>query len=96
MSPIGTVLLVVDSPGSYSETTVGKSSKKYPMQWLMDKVLSSVDGERKWNKLESNESLWYRLSDGLEYPISWRICVIKCMYTSWRRAMEHEVKNRDR
>lgn len=69
MSPIGTVLLVVDSPGSYSETTVGKSSKKYPMQWLMDKVLSSVDGERKWNKLESNESLWYRLSDGLEYPI---------------------------
>lgn len=96
VSPIGTVLLVVDSPGSYSETTVGKSSKKYPMQWLMDKVLSSVDGERKWNKLESNESLWYRLSDGLEYPISWRICVIKCMYTSWRRAMEHEVKNRDR
>jgi 25S rRNA (uracil2843-N3)-methyltransferase len=69
VSPIGTVLLVVDSPGSYSETTVGKSSKKYPMQWLMDKVLSSVDGNRKWNKLESNESLWYRLSDGLEYPI---------------------------
>jgi 25S rRNA (uracil2843-N3)-methyltransferase len=69
VSPVGSVLLVVDSPGSYSETTVGKASKSYPMQWLMDKVLSSVEGERKWDKLESNDSNWYRLSDGLEYPI---------------------------
>jgi 25S rRNA (uracil2843-N3)-methyltransferase len=27
----GSLLLVVDSPGSYSETTVGTAAKKYPM-----------------------------------------------------------------
>ena len=43
----GTLLLVVDSPGSYSTVNVGKASsvdnggtrKKYPMQWLLDHTL---------------------------------------------------------
>ncbi|MCJ1228635.1 hypothetical protein MMC12_005296 [Toensbergia leucococca] len=43
----GTLLLVVDSPGSYSTVSIGKSSdaehapteKKYPMQWLLDHTL---------------------------------------------------------
>ena len=43
----GTLLLVVDSPGSYSTVNVGKASsvddgstrKRYPMQWLLDHTL---------------------------------------------------------
>ncbi|KAM7203720.1 Protein of unknown function (DUF3115) domain containing protein [Rhypophila sp. PSN 637] len=70
--PLGSLLLVVDSPGSYSETSVGK----YPMQWLLDKVLLNTEHEpvegRAWVKLESHDSLWFRLPDqpqGLDYPI---------------------------
>ncbi|KAK4203269.1 hypothetical protein QBC40DRAFT_274943 [Triangularia verruculosa] len=78
--PIGSLLLVVDSPGSYSETTVGTSQKKYPMAWLMDKILSSVcpdvkpsetpEGRIKWKKLETHESIWFRLPEELDYPIA--------------------------
>jgi len=41
VTPRGTLLLVVDSPGSYSEASVGKegAKKKYPMQWLLDHTL---------------------------------------------------------
>ncbi|KAK1991777.1 hypothetical protein LX36DRAFT_330177 [Colletotrichum falcatum] len=73
--PLGSLLLVVDSPGSYSEAAVGKESKKYPMQWLMDHTLVTkpekegiVEGCR-WEKLESHDSLWFRLADSLKYPI---------------------------
>lgn len=73
--PHGSLLLVVDSPGSYSEAAVGKESKKYPMQWLMDHTLlkktekDAVEGCR-WEKLESHDSIWFRLADSLKYPIS--------------------------
>ncbi|KZL68643.1 hypothetical protein CI238_00137 [Colletotrichum incanum] len=73
--PLGSLLLVVDSPGSYSEAAVGKESKKYPMQWLMDHTLVTkpekegvVEGCR-WEKLESHDSVWFRLADSLKYPI---------------------------
>ena len=47
LSKPGTLLLVVDSPGSYSTVNVGKASsgddgdtrKRYPMQWLLDHTL---------------------------------------------------------
>jgi 25S rRNA (uracil2843-N3)-methyltransferase len=74
--PQGTMLLVVDSPGSYSEATVGKDSKKYPMQWLMDHTLlekKQTRGEEvipDWEKLVSDDSRWFRLSEELKYPIS--------------------------
>ncbi|KAH6636810.1 hypothetical protein F5144DRAFT_196256 [Chaetomium tenue] len=72
--PLGSLLLVVDSPGSYSETTVGKEAKRYPMHWLLDEILlhtkpESLNG-RRWVKIESHESVWFRLaSEGLDYPI---------------------------
>ncbi|KAK1580390.1 uncharacterized protein LY79DRAFT_520874 [Colletotrichum navitas] len=73
--PLGSLLLVVDSPGSYSEASVGKESKKYPMQWLIDHTLVTkpekegvVEGCR-WEKLESHDSVWFRLADSLHYPI---------------------------
>ena len=36
---IGTLMLVVDSPGSYSTVTINNKEKKYPMSWLLDHTL---------------------------------------------------------
>lgn len=83
----GSLLLVVDSPGSYSTVSVGKAAgsgevavqKKYPMQWLLDHTLletaATENGEggekdRQWEKVEECESRWFRLPDGLKYPIN--------------------------
>ena len=83
----GALLLVVDSPGSYSTVNVGKASgaddgstrKRYPMQWLLDHTLlesAAIDNnrnasaKRQWEKLESKESEWFRLSDELRYPVT--------------------------
>ena len=86
----GSLLLVADSPGSYSTVNVGedvkgqapgaqkepKACKKYPMLWLLDHTLlvaatvgSSSTGGEQWEKLEGNESKWFRLPQGLRYPI---------------------------
>ncbi|KAI0142260.1 hypothetical protein GGR57DRAFT_394732 [Xylariaceae sp. FL1272] len=97
--PAGTLLLVVDSPGSYSEAAVGKEAKKYPMQWLLHHTLMPAprkrastsksegkdqgeDGEEeriskeeekeeayKWERLETHDSVWFRVAEGLRYPI---------------------------
>ena len=85
--PPGALLLVVDSPGTYSTVSVeGPSStgdsgtrKRYPMQWLLDHSLlesaaigssKNASVERQWEKLESNESEWFRLSSELRYPVT--------------------------
>ncbi|KAH8178884.1 SAM-dependent methyltransferase domain-containing protein [Sarocladium implicatum] len=64
------LLLVVDSPGSYSEAAVGKEKKRYPMHWLLDHTLleKSPTGLQ-WEKLESKDSVWFRLHEDLSYPI---------------------------
>lgn len=66
----GSLVLVVDSPGSYSEAPVGKEKKQYPMQWLLDHTLIEVEtvGYR-WEKLESDDSIWFRVPEELSYPI---------------------------
>ncbi|KAI0505943.1 hypothetical protein F5B22DRAFT_626047 [Xylaria bambusicola] len=84
----GTLLLVIDSPGSYSEAAVGKEAKRYPMQWLLDHTLldssrprrrtaendveqgKAEKSEQRWEKIESNDSVWFRVAEGLRYPIS--------------------------
>ncbi|KAH7011906.1 hypothetical protein EDB80DRAFT_681875 [Ilyonectria destructans] len=66
----GSLVLVVDSPGSYSEAAVGKEQKKYPMQWLLDHtLLETVSPGYNWDKIESQESSWFRLPEELYYPI---------------------------
>jgi 25S rRNA (uracil2843-N3)-methyltransferase len=64
-------LLVVDSPGSYSEVKLGKSdeTKKYPMKWLLDHTLLEVAGEDKWKKEVDEDSKWFRLDSRLKYAI---------------------------
>ena len=72
----GTLLLVVDSPGSYSETTIGTEAKKYPMLWLLNHTLlgTKVNGAGEstdtWTKLVSEDSQWFRLHESLRYPIN--------------------------
>ena len=65
----GTLLLVVDSPGNYSETSVGSGKdeatgekKKYPMHWLLDhtmmgssKVKSKPAGEEEGKAVEEGK-----------------------------------------
>lgn len=68
----GSHLLVVDSPGSYSTLAIDGTERKYPMHWLLDFTLLGGDGGQgngKWEKLMTDESRWFRLPDGLEYPI---------------------------
>jgi len=72
----GSILLVVDSPGSYSEATLGVEAKKYPMKWLLDHTLLESEKSRGqenrpyWEKLLSEDSKWFRVPENLRYPIS--------------------------
>ena len=64
----GTLLLVVDSPGSYSTVSVGKASsvddgctrKRYPMQWLLDHTLLE-SAAISTSKNTSGERQWKKL-----------------------------------
>jgi 25S rRNA (uracil2843-N3)-methyltransferase len=73
--PLNSWLLIVDSPGSYSEVKLGSSTKQYPMKWLLDHTLLEVAGgeetsKRKWRKVVSDDSRWFRLAQkDLKYPI---------------------------
>ncbi|KFX96138.1 hypothetical protein O988_05466 [Pseudogymnoascus sp. VKM F-3808] len=76
----GSVIIVIDSPGSYSEAAVGvegTEKRKYPMAWLLDHALLSQkivgeeggEGNAQWAKLLGDEARWFRLSEKLKYPI---------------------------
>lgn len=72
----GTLLLVVDSPGSYSTVTLNGTEKKYPMHWLLDHTLLEASKNTRilqrrqhWEKVLTEESRWFRLPKSLEYPI---------------------------
>ncbi|CZT08870.1 uncharacterized protein RCO7_03517 [Rhynchosporium graminicola] len=78
----GTLLLIVDSPGSYSETTFGpagdtETPNKYPMKWLLEHALLATetpDGQENsvalWEKIVSDDSRWFRIHETLRYPIA--------------------------
>ncbi|GAM42871.1 hypothetical protein TCE0_044r17232 [Talaromyces pinophilus] len=61
----GTILVVVDSPGSYSTLSFAKNGssemqqRQYPMKFLLDHTLLSV-AEGSWEKLVSQDSRWFR------------------------------------
>jgi len=70
------LLLVVDSPGSYSTVSLSGGEKRYPMLWLLDHTLLTDTAREagdastiRWEKVMSDESKWFRLPPGLEYPI---------------------------
>jgi 25S rRNA (uracil2843-N3)-methyltransferase len=80
----GSLFLVVDSAGSYSTVSFNGQEKKYPMHWLLDHALlkaSSSDfkseyakgsdsiSKTEWEKLQETESEWFRIPQGLKYPL---------------------------
>lgn len=93
-------LLVVDSPGSYSEITLGKEAqpRRYPMRWLLDHTLLEVaghdqDGGCKWVKEVSDESRWFRIKKEFKYPIeleNMRYQIHLFHRQGWRETNAHE------
>jgi 25S rRNA (uracil2843-N3)-methyltransferase len=69
----GAMLLVVDSPGSYSTISLNGAEKKYPMHFLLDHTLlgkgSKEEGLKGWEKVVEDESRWFRVREELRYPI---------------------------
>ncbi|KAJ5664324.1 hypothetical protein N7507_005055 [Penicillium longicatenatum] len=62
----GAVLLVVDSPGSYSTLKLGKpgpdgeqQERNYPMKFLLDHTLISV-AKGQWEQVYTQDSKWWR------------------------------------
>ena len=67
----GVLLLVVDSPGSYSTVAVGNSGKepkKYPMKWLLEHALLTT-AKGKWDRAMSDDAEWFRMNEDLKYPL---------------------------
>ncbi|KAK7207876.1 hypothetical protein BZA70DRAFT_272413 [Myxozyma melibiosi] len=77
----GTILLILESAGSYSHISIG--SKTFPVQFLLDHTLvdpspspsssssssSSAPSDR-WEKLIEDDSVWFRLDEKqLRYPL---------------------------
>lgn len=60
----GCLLLVLESAGNYS--TVQVNGKTFPMGMLLDHTLLAGDV---WEKLVGEDAKWYRLPEGLRYPI---------------------------
>ncbi|KAI3395607.1 hypothetical protein diail_1045 [Diaporthe ilicicola] len=84
VAPKGSLLLVVDSPGSYSETAIGSAKegeekKKYPMSWLMDYALVP-----KSKKQAGNDE-----SEGAESTCAWE--KVMAEDSIWYR-LEEELK----
>jgi 25S rRNA (uracil2843-N3)-methyltransferase len=84
-APKGSLLLIVDSPGAYSEVAAanakeGDEKRKYPMDLLMDYALlpkkqneddsDEEQPERAWEKVINEPSMLYKLDDALSYPVS--------------------------
>ncbi|KAI5811397.1 hypothetical protein DFH27DRAFT_620622, partial [Peziza echinospora] len=69
----GTLLLVVESAGSYSTVKLGE--REYPMPWLLDLVLlgqpDSDEFNSVWKKVYAEDAKWFRLPKdvALKYPI---------------------------
>ncbi|KAJ6109264.1 hypothetical protein N7486_001498 [Penicillium sp. IBT 16267x] len=62
----GAILLVVDSPGSYSSLKLGKpgpdgeqQERNYPMKFLLDHTLISV-AKGQWEQVYTQDSRWWR------------------------------------
>lgn len=81
VTPKGSLLLVVDSPGACSEIRVGSSgggeeTRKYPMNWMMDHALipKPKDDEEMpepaWKKMVEEANMLYKLHESLRHPVS--------------------------
>lgn len=65
----GALMLMAESAGSYSFIDVGQ--KKFPIFFLVDTILCGPPDSNKgaWELLDSNDSIWFRIDEELNYPI---------------------------
>ncbi|KAK9494904.1 hypothetical protein V1508DRAFT_402484 [Lipomyces doorenjongii] len=61
----GTLLLVLESAGSYSHIQIG--SKTFPVQFLLDHIM--VDDGAGWERVVQDDSVWFRVQKVLKYPL---------------------------
>ncbi|ODQ70405.1 hypothetical protein LIPSTDRAFT_31958, partial [Lipomyces starkeyi NRRL Y-11557] len=61
----GTLLLLLESAGSYSHIQIG--SKTFPVHFLLDHIM--VDDGAGWEKVVHDDSVWFRVQKGLKYPL---------------------------
>lgn len=67
---LGGYLLVADSASDIAEFELGASGRKWPIYMVLDAVLMGMkdetrDGKSQWRKVDSVDSRWFRLGDGL-------------------------------
>lgn len=55
----GTLLVIAESTGSYSEIQVG--TKLYPLELVLDQTLAGKSGQ--WEVVKKEQSLWYRVPE---------------------------------
>ncbi|KPI43287.1 uncharacterized protein AB675_6999 [Cyphellophora attinorum] len=82
---VGSELLVVDSPGSYSQVGVGQSgeTKKYPMKFLLQHTLMEV-AKGKWDLVFGEESRWFRVGEnGKGEKLSYALELENMRYQVW-------------
>lgn len=79
----GCLLLITESAGSYSEIEVG--TRKFPIQFLVDMILCGKPGEDNgaWELIDQNDSIWYRLEEGLQYDL--KLENMRCFYRVYRK-----------
>lgn len=72
----GTLLMIVESAGSFSAMPVGQSEKTFPLEFLLDLVLAGgKDGgpgsRGEWEVVKKSESRWFRVPEGVGkgYPV---------------------------
>ncbi|KAK9471543.1 uncharacterized protein V1510DRAFT_419569 [Dipodascopsis tothii] len=58
----GTLFLVIESAGSYSDITVG--SRTFPLHFLLDHAL-----EMGWKCVHKNDATWFRVPEDFKYPL---------------------------
>lgn len=80
----GSYLLIAESAGSYSHITIG--TKKFPVQFLIDTVLSGKPGENNgsWEIIDESESCWYRV-DQREIKYNMKLENMRFFYRLYRK-----------
>ncbi|KAK9238075.1 hypothetical protein V1525DRAFT_402357 [Lipomyces kononenkoae] len=61
----GTLLLILESAGSYSHIQIG--SKTFPVQFLLDHIM--VGNVAGWEKVVDDDAVWFRIQNDLKYPL---------------------------
>jgi 25S rRNA (uracil2843-N3)-methyltransferase len=64
----GGLLLVADSASDIAEFEIGTSGRKWPVYMVLDAMLLGAkdeEGRAQWTKIESEDSRWFRLPEGV-------------------------------